>query len=200
MKTDRRDKTNEGSKALLARLRLEVERKIGRQLVTPTDFELLLKNLPHDTPLSMSTLKRLWSYVTYNHAPRESTLSVLCQFIGYRDWQHYVQCYHYLADSDFFPVIHTASDIPTLMEVELRWEPDRRCVIQKLRNGRFRVVSVENGKLQVGDEFSTMWLSLGMPMIASGLTRSGHALPLYIAGKKNGLTAITPLTTNIEHD
>jgi hypothetical protein len=41
--------------------------------------------------LSVTTLKRLWGKVNYKSKPTTGTLNVLVQFIGYENWQSYLQ-------------------------------------------------------------------------------------------------------------
>jgi hypothetical protein len=41
--------------------------------------------------LSVSTLKRLWGKVSYNHTPSLTTLDALAQYLGYADWRAWQQ-------------------------------------------------------------------------------------------------------------
>lgn len=75
----------------IALLRQKIEEKVGRQMYTPKDFEHLstcIFNELHES-VSPSTLKRMWGYVSTSSMPRESTLDILSQFLGYDDWQAY---------------------------------------------------------------------------------------------------------------
>ena len=75
----------------IALLRQKIEEKVGRQMYTPKDFELLstcILNELHEN-VSPSTLKRMWGYVPTSSMPRESTLDILAQFLGYGNWQAY---------------------------------------------------------------------------------------------------------------
>lgn len=70
------------------RLCKEVERTLGRRIESPQDFVWLSEEVAKSGKgtLSVNTLKRLWGYLDDGHATRRSTLDVLAQFIGYRDY------------------------------------------------------------------------------------------------------------------
>lgn len=63
-----------------------VEKKLGRSLVSASDFEYLAKRLNEETheSLSVSTLMRLWGY-SKGVTPHKSTLDILSRFLGYND-------------------------------------------------------------------------------------------------------------------
>ena len=64
-----------------------VERKVGRQMLTPRDFQWLEKRMFEDIHerVSASTLMRLWGYRS-GGVPRQTTLDVLARFVGYEDY------------------------------------------------------------------------------------------------------------------
>lgn len=64
-----------------------VERKAGRQMLTPKDFQWLEKRMFEDIHerVSASTLMRLWGYRS-GGVPRQTTLDVLARFVGYEDY------------------------------------------------------------------------------------------------------------------
>jgi hypothetical protein len=67
-----------------------IEKKVGRSMRTPRDFDFLSMRIFYDTgmQISVSTLKRTWGYVGKNNAMarRETTLNILARFVGYMDW------------------------------------------------------------------------------------------------------------------
>lgn len=169
----------------------EVERKCGRQMLTPRDFQWLADQLPQGERLSLSTLKRVWNYVPSVHTPGEDTLSILARMAGWADWTDFCRQYVLVADSDFLDGTIRADDVAAGDELLLAWLPDRTMRIMALGGCRFRVVEVSGGKLRRGDEFDAVWFSEGQPLCLSGLRRRGHPLPDYIAGRRTGLTAVT---------
>lgn len=175
----------------------EVEQKMGRSMETPSDFQHLIDSLPEDAPLSMSTLKRLWQYVGDKHEPRESTLAILSQFLGYKDWNDFHSKHTDSSDSGFLSGIDIEKDIECEADLELSWFPNRLCVIRKIDKQQVRVVKAENCKLQVGDVFCVTRLEEGCPMIATHFTRNGERLPDYVAARKKGLASVLVLDNMI---
>ena len=66
----------------------EVEQKLGRRIEEPQDFVWLSEQVANSGKgtLSVNTLKRLWGYLDSNAVTRRSTLDVLAQFLGFRDY------------------------------------------------------------------------------------------------------------------
>lgn len=72
----------------IAQLREAIERKIGRTMQTPKNFDFLSEQIYgqlHET-VSASTLKRLWGYLP-GRTPRLSSLDILSRFVGYKGWE-----------------------------------------------------------------------------------------------------------------
>ena len=80
----------------------EVEKQLGwgaGEKWTTQDFADLSTKIFEKTgvALSVTTLKRLWGRVNYGSKPTAGTLNALVQFIGYENWQSYLQKYKNLA-------------------------------------------------------------------------------------------------------
>ncbi len=80
-------------KVAYQRLLEEVVRKFGRGVNCSSDYDELSASISAMTgkQLSPSTIKRLFGYVKYENIPRLSTLNILAQYIGYRDYQDFVE-------------------------------------------------------------------------------------------------------------
>ena len=80
---DRKEKSND-----IERLRLAVERVIGRTVTTRADFLLLRDAVFSRTRrlVSESTLMRLWGYMP-EVTSRSSTLDILANFVGSPSWE-----------------------------------------------------------------------------------------------------------------
>lgn len=84
---------------VLALLREDIEKEVGRKMYTPKDFDFLSEcifNKLHQT-VSPTTLKRLWGYLQEAVKPRSSSLNVLALFVGYEGWEAYCQAHEPLA-------------------------------------------------------------------------------------------------------
>ena len=70
-----------------------VERKAHRRMRTPKDFDALSTIIFDELHImvSASTLKRIWGYVKTDSMPRPSSLDPLAQYVGYADWDDFMQ-------------------------------------------------------------------------------------------------------------
>ena len=69
----------------------EIEAALNRQMQTPKDFEFLGNRVYArlHVLISRTTLMRLWGYIEKDVQPRVSTLNILSQFLGYKDWESF---------------------------------------------------------------------------------------------------------------
>lgn len=73
-------------------LKKYIQKKFGKQLKTTTDFEEFSLHIGKaDSSVSASTLKRLFGYVGDSHKPRVQTLNLLAKYIGYYDFDTFVE-------------------------------------------------------------------------------------------------------------
>ena len=174
-------------------LRKDIEQHIGRSLQSPSDFDYLIDRIweTQHQVLSLSTIKRLWGYISSNAQPRLSTLNTLSQFLGYVDWNAYLLELEQRTgnESDLFKGdgIRT-SELSINDLVEISWLPNRVCVFRYLVGSQFVVESSKNAKLQVGDTVDAIAFIIGKPMYLSNLTRQDGTTTSYVAGKRNGIT------------
>lgn len=63
----------------------KIEEQLGRKMMTPKDFDFLAVQVFEKTrqSISVSTLKRIWGYVSSKGAASETTLDILSKFAGY---------------------------------------------------------------------------------------------------------------------
>ncbi|MFI3265691.1 MAG: hypothetical protein R3Y15_00890 [Rikenellaceae bacterium] len=175
-----------------------VEQYHARPIRTTVDFEALSITVEQQTSerISASTLKRLWGYVSDKREPRRYTLDVLSKYIGRKDFDTFCQWLASLnlSDSDFFTAKRIVStELETGARIEIGWKPNRYVVLECLGDCRFRIESVENSKLAVGDEFSVATFMLGYPFYAPSVVRDGVLLSSFVGGKSGGLTILSVL-------
>ena len=179
----------------LAYLLEKVEERYGRRVNTSTDFEALSVTIERETGefISASTLKRLWGYVTLQPSPRVATLDVLARYAGAPSFSAF--CKGLKTDpsfeSGFFTTRFIVSD--ELSEgdtVTVGWAPNRLVKLLYLGGSSYRVVSSENSKLRIGDEFSASQFMLGYPLFVDRILREGEYTPSYVAGKIDGLNCL----------
>ena len=181
----------------IALLRLEVERSANHRVKTSTDFAVLagmIQERVRDT-VATSTLKRIWGYVDGYASTRESTLDILARFVGFPDYETFVsdfceqdsvQSSHYVHGETIWSKDLSVSDL-----VEVRWNPNRRCVFRHLGENHFEVAESENSKLNLGDTFRCDRFTYLEPLYLYQVVHNGVEQELFVAGNKGGLTKIT---------
>ena len=184
-------------------LRSDLEQRVGQQLQSPADFQLLIQQIweKNHAVLSLSTVKRLWGYVESNGAPRLSTLNTLAQFLGFTDWNAYLVALEQRGgtESAMFTGegIQTA-DLQAGDRIVVAWQPNRQCTFRYLGDNQFVVDSSKNAKLQQGTTFSAARFMIGQPMYLDNILLADGTRTSYVAGKRNGLTSVTQINNSIQ--
>ena len=180
----------------LQTLLTEVEKKFGRALECTNDFRVLAALLEYECKelVSVSTLKRLWGYVSQQTTPRESTLDVLSRFVGYKDFSDFrMSQFGKLDDTSGYldASFISARDVPESGRLIVCWEPNRMLRLRRVGEQDWEICDSYNSKLQAGDRFEAACFFKGLPLLLPAVIRSGQTLPAYIAGKKNGLSKVS---------
>lgn len=177
----------------LAALRQAVEDRYGQAINSPTDFAGLCDQLAlaQGEQISVSTLKRVWGYVTGYATIRMSTLNILSRYAGCRDWRDFCDTLS-SPDVSSFPTgdVVALSTLRVGDCVEVTWSPGRRIVAQNLGQGRMRVLESQRSKLAVGTTFSCNGFVNGEQLILTQVeTSSAEQALTYVCGKRGGITA-----------
>ena len=184
-------------------LRSDLEQRVGQQLQSPADFQLLIQQIweKNHAVLSLSTIKRLWGYVESNGAPRLSTLNTLAQFLGFTDWNAYLVSLEQRGgiESAMFTGegIQTA-DLQAGDRIAVAWQPNRQCTFLYLGDNQFVVEESKNAKLQRGTIFSAARFMIGQLMYLDNILLADGTRTSYVAGKRNGLTSVIKLNNSIQ--
>ena len=173
--------------------------QLGFAPSSPTEFNELIVSIFNRTGrnISLSTIKRIWGYIDYGSFPSTTTLNILAQYNGYKDWNTYLltdACNSEDEDSGF--MVDTVIDATKIEEGErlrLKWNYNKSCEIECIAPMRFRINRSHNIKLLAGDTFTFRTISIGMPIFISDILRDGNLLPAYIGAKKGGLQKVTKL-------
>lgn len=176
-------------------LLLRVEKKYTKNLRTTTDFDefsLHLK-LQLGEAVSTSTLKRLWGYVKDEHKPRNQTLDLLSQYIGFFNFNEFCTYLkdNSLCNSSFFVTKQVqARSLSPGEELEIGWAPNR--YIRLLYHGEswFEVLVSKQSKLLKGDRFEAVCFMMGQPLSLPYVLRNNQKTSPFIAGRNGGLTLI----------
>lgn len=165
-------------------LKLKVEARHGGPLRTPNDFRALSVAIRQDVgqTLGVTTLKRLWGYVTNINRPTYSTLSILSRYAGYADWNTFcVTCGTESGASGFHPrKTVEAKSVPPGSRLRITWGDSKSCVLERLEPASlFRVIESTNVKLEAGDVVSVPLMVVGEPFVALDCQRNDVRLGTY---------------------
>ncbi len=175
------------------RLKKEIEAALGREIRTPNDFEYLRERIYSrlQIMISRTTLMRIWGYLDEKVIPRESTLSILAQFLGYRNWEEFQQNSSPSEAEGSNPVLsrrlNVANDLALGDCLRLTWQPERVCDIRYLGELRFIVIDSKKTRLKKGDTFECSLIVEGEPLYLDNLRQGNHPPIAYICGKKSGV-------------
>lgn len=170
-----------------------VEQSINLKMRTPKDFDFLREQIFQklNMLISPTTLKRIWGYLVDDTTPRDSSLTVLAQFVGYADYDSFCEG---VANDDLPSnsilgnCLHVTEELAVADRIILRWEPQRVCVIEYQDNGKFEVLSSEMTRLQPGDTFCCLTIIEGEPLYLDRLHQGDRPPVGYVCGKKGGIS------------
>ena len=181
------------SRLMIQRLCKEIETAIGKQPKTPKDFDQLREMIYGRLHcyVGRTTLMRLWGYVDEPVEPRQSTLDILSQYLGYHNWEDYQQNASLQQERQSSPVLSRHLNVPETLKrgdrLRLTWQPQRVCDVEYLGDLTFRVVASEMTRLQAGDTFQCSLIIEREPLYLDNL-RQGTRPPIaYVCGKKSGV-------------
>ena len=169
----------------------KVEATSGMAIVKSKDFEQLAMKIFERTGtlLSPTTLKRIWGYLKENTVTRKSTLDLLAQYCGWRDYAEFLTGDVPEIESGFVDVkvLNVDKDIKPGNTVKLMWHPSRICRIKYLGNSRWEVVDAEGSRLEAGDTFSCSVIMSGEPLYINNLIHRDIPSGVYVCGRRSGV-------------
>ncbi len=175
-------------------LRSLVEESVDHRLNTSTDFAYLAGCIQGrlKQTISVSTLERIWGYVKGYQTVRESTLSILAQFIGYSDWSTFVRDYCDVPSAQSshrvtMPML-TYNEVPVGGEVIIEWNPNRHCKLRHDGQGYWTVVESLRSKLSSGDKFLCYRFTLHQPLYLDEFRHKEEEPCIFVVGNRGGLT------------
>lgn len=169
----------------------QIDQTLGRPVRTPQDFDYLSQQLYEHTrqSLSVSTLKRLYGYVATEGSLRRTTLDILCQYVGYRDWAIFCRRDTQTSvESD--PLLAESLSADELCEDDIvcvTWQPDRECHFRCTGQHKFIVERSQNSKLTPGDSFRCHLFVKGEPLYLEYLRMQGVSPVHYVCGRDHGI-------------
>ena len=170
----------------------KVEATLGQKINTSNDFDCLSKDIEHRTGkrIGVSTLKRIWGYVNDAHTPRLSTLNILAQYIGFKDWDTFASNNNTNETESGFVALRilNVDNLETGSIIRLTWQPDRKCVVLYRKDKTFVVIKSEMTRLIPNTTFTCKSFYSGESLLLENVRIGGEGSPgLYQIGKKNGI-------------
>ena len=166
---------------------------------SPSEFNELCLLIQKKTgrPISLSSIKRIWGYVSYDGFPSVTTLNNLAKYNGFRDWESFLISHSSKRDDENSGFIEeTLVNTDTLKpgdKLFLKWYVGKSCELECISHMTFRINASCNIKLLAGDIVTIHTLCVGHPIYVSDIRRGDQVMPAYIGAKKGGITNITLL-------
>lgn len=172
----------------------KIEEKFGKSIRYSKDCEALSESMSSSckAPISASTLKRLFGFVSGIKQPRQYSLDVIASYLGYRDYSALLLNLTQSENSEFISLPEVK--IETLQAgkiLEFNYDPGRKIRALYLGDFRFEVCEVQNSKLQINDTFRIHHIVKGYPLMIHDLNRNQQSMGQYISGKVGGITHIS---------
>lgn len=183
----------------LDNLREDIKEAAGMKdkTLSPSDFNRLQQDIKAKLPqsaINAKTLKRLFGYDKTDEESfiRLYTLDVLSRYLGYGNWNAYLEHLRLLEGSgsgDFKGEEINAEDLSIGDTLRIAWQPNRKSTLKYLGNQKFEVTETENSKWQVGDTFLCKHFIMGKPLYVDNLTGKDGVLKsaMYVVGEKGGI-------------
>ena len=180
-------------------LRNDIKETAGLQGkdLSPYDFDMLeqdIKEKVSGSAINAKTLKRFFGYdqTDGTSSVRLYTLDVLSRYVGYANWNDYLEHLHLIegaGSGDFKGEEIDADRLQVGDTLQITWLPNRRSILKYLGNQCFEIIETENSKWQVGDTFLCKHLIQGKPLYVDKLTdKDGkQKSAMYVVGEKEGI-------------
>jgi len=173
------------------KLKENLQSKIGRELESPADYDILANEVKKVTRefISPTTIKRIFGYIHSDSTPRTSSLGILARYLGFKGWTHFSECMD-ICSGFITKNVLFESQLHEGDMVHVEWSPNRKVTFMINENRCFEVTESENAKIQLGDEMSIMMFAKGQPLQVKDVMRDGRCLGNYVAGTDGGLTKV----------
>lgn len=177
-------------KDVIVTLRRAVEHRLGHGVSSPNQFKELGKDIERCTgrKVSVSTLMRLWGYVSSDVKPNVTTLDTLATYAGYRDYASLATGLDENGSDEVLTGhINVDEELKSRDHVLLRWQPGRECLVRYMGGGQWVVVRSEGTKLAVGDTFTCHLMVQGHPLYLDNLVHGSQEPRCYVCGMNHGV-------------
>ena len=174
----------------IEKLKTYIESMLGRKIEHPRDFKYLEGQIECYTAMkiSVSTLKRLWGYVSCDSMPSSYMLDTLAQMVGFMGWKDFQK--GSVNDDSSIRIMKRKLKVSALSygdKVVVKWTPMRMMVAKYQGRDMFTVETSENCKLIAGDSFHCTFIIDGEPLYLTDVYHPGIQVCDYVCGKMGGV-------------
>jgi hypothetical protein len=143
------------------------------------------------TTISPSTLRRLLGFVKNTFQPREYSLDILAEYVGYKSWTHLLKSLEH-GEGEAVKVIEKLkpTQVKSGQTVQVGFEPGRQVSIKR-EGGAYRVIASNEKKLSLGDEVEFRIIELHYPLTFTRVVRGSKDIGRVQVAAFSGVTSIT---------
>lgn len=170
-----------------------IEKKFGKEIRYPSECDSLSEDVFLHTKqkISVSTLKRLLGFVNGVQDPRLYTLDILAKYLGYDNWDVYLELIKSTDISEFYNIEKIeVESLKIGSKIQVSYEPNRIIEFKYIGSFNFRIEFSKNSKLLEGDLVKITNFVKKFPLLISEVKRNNKDLGQYRAGKSGGLSEI----------
>lgn len=174
-------------------IKKKIEQKLGQPIRYSKDCDVLAASILSVCKLrvSPSTIRRLYGFIQGNSNPRQHSLDVLSNYLGY---QSYDELLNSFAPATKDAEVHiTELDVKKIKKGDkyiLDFKPDKSITMQYLGKSEFEIITSKNSLLLPGDIFKVFQINLHHPLFILQVTRKGEKMGKLIEAKISGITSI----------
>ena len=174
-----------------------IKDRFKSEIIYPQQCEALSMDIEASTGKSLgtTTLKRMLGFVQGVTSPRDSSLDIVAQYLGYTSYSVLFENIENSASvSEFASVESILSESLSVGDrIRMTYEPKRSLELEYLGNRLYEVKRSECCKLKAGDKLRASAFYVGLELVAESVEREGVNIGSYRAAKQGGLTALERL-------
>jgi hypothetical protein len=177
-------------------IKARIEDEYGQPIRYSRDCDALAANISRKCrcTISASTVRRLLGFYKTDQTPRTSTLDIIAEYIGHKDWDALISTLNKNKNrSERLLTEINADNLRKGEKFELGYTPDKIVTIEYIGKAQFKVLKSKNSLLKEGDLFKAYHFTLHHPLFLLDVHREEKPLGELIEAKVSGITSIRKL-------
>ncbi len=178
-------------------IRNKIEQKFGQRVRYSKDCDILAQQISDVTniKISGSTIKRLFGMVKGTKEPRLYTLDVIAAYLGYPSFDDLISEFNTSNSLEDDNAINEVKieQLSKGEKVLVRYEPDKKLIIECLSNSVFQVLESVNTVLKPLDKIKLNQIVVSYPLFISEVVRHDKNIGKITEAAVSGVTFIERL-------